>query len=68
MNLKLIGERIKNLRITNNVLSQEDFSKSIGFDRTYMSRIESGKQNLTIKTLIKICDGLNITLKDFFDF
>ena len=33
-----------------------------------MSRVESGKQNITIETLIKICEGLEVSLKDFFDF
>ncbi len=68
MNLKLIGERIKYLRTHKIFLSQEDFSVKLGYDRTYMSRVESGRQNITIETLIKICEGLEISLKDFFDF
>ena len=67
MNLKLIGERIKYLRTHKIYLSQEDFSVKLGYDRTYMSRVESGRQNITIETLIKICEGLEISLKDFFD-
>ena len=42
--------------------------KRLGFDKTYISRIESGKQNITIETLIRICDGIGIPLKNFFDF
>ena len=34
----------------------------------YMSKIEAGKQNLTLETLNKICEGLGITLKELFDF
>lgn len=68
MNLKLIGDRIKNLRVERTGLVQEEFGKKIGLDRTYMSRVESGQKNMTIETLVKICDGLGITLKDFFDF
>mgnify|MGYP003452052110 CR=1 FL=1 len=68
MNLKLIGERIKYLRTYKIYLSQEDFSVKLGYDRTYMSRVESGRQNITIETLIKISEGLEISLKDFFDF
>ena len=49
-------------------MSQEEFAKYIGVDRTYMSRLESRKKNLTLETLSKICVGLGITLKDFFDF
>lgn len=35
---------------------------------TYLSRVESGKQNLTVETLIRICECLDITLKEFFDY
>jgi len=68
MNQKVIGERIKFLRTSLLNVSQEEFAKKIGLDRTYMSKIEAGKQNLTLDTLNKICDGLGITLKDLFDF
>lgn len=68
MNQKIIGERIRNLRIELLNISQEDFAKKINLDRTYMSKIEAGKQNLTLETLNKICDGLGITMKELFDF
>lgn len=68
MNARIIGERIKDLRINKVYLSQEDFAIKLGYDRTFVSRIESGKQNATIETLIKICNGLEVSFKDFFDF
>ena len=68
MDSKVIGERIKNLRISKLNISQEDFANKIGFDRTYISRLESGQKNPTIDTLSKICEGFGIKLKDFFDF
>lgn len=61
-----IGLRIKELRISKANLSQEDFANKLGFDRTYLSRVESGKQNLTIETLDMICKGLSISLSEFF--
>lgn len=61
-----VGQRIKELRLSKANLSQEDFAKKLGFDRTYLSRIESGKQNVTIETLEVICKGLSITLSEFF--
>ena len=67
MNLIIIGNRIKFIRINMTNLSQEEFATMIGFDRTYISRVEAGKQNLTVENLIKICNGLNVSLKDFFD-
>ena len=69
MNLKMIGNRIRFLRINYTNLSQEDFAQTLGFDRTYISRIEVGKQNVTVETLIKICEkGLKISMEDFFNF
>ena len=61
-----IGKRVKILRITKTNMNQEDFSKMIGVDRTYLSRLETGKQNITIENLNVICNGLQITLKEFF--
>lgn len=69
MNLKKIGNRIRFLRLNYTNYSQDEFAAKMGFDRSYMSRVESGKQNITVETLIKICEeGLGISLKDFFDF
>ncbi len=61
-----VGERIRLLRKTRAKLSQEQFACKIGADRTYISRLECGKQNVTIENLETICRGLDITLKDFF--
>lgn len=68
MDQKLVGKRIKYLRINKLGMSQEDFAKKIGVDRTYFCRLESGKKNLTLETLNKVCEGLGMTLKEFFDF
>ena len=68
MNSKLLGKRIKYLRLTKLGISQEEFSRKIGIDRTYFCKLESGKKNPTLETLNKICDGLGMTLKEFFDF
>lgn len=64
--LQKIGNRIKELRINKLNMTQEDFAKVLGVDRTYLSRIESGKQNITVNTLVFICDKLNIQISDFF--
>ncbi len=65
--LNQFGSRCKQLRNKLN-LSQEDFALKINMDRTYYSSIESGKRNISIKNIQKICDGFNISLKDFFDY
>ena len=47
----MIGQRIRELRISKTNMSQEDFASKIGMDRTYLSKAESGKQNLTMESL-----------------
>lgn len=67
MTLNDIGDRVKELRSKQN-LSQKDLALICGFDRTYLSRVESGKQNITIEKLLVLCTKLNVSLKEFFDF
>lgn len=64
---KLIGERIKMLRAAHNI-SQQDLAAKCNFEKSNMSRIESGNVNATVSTLNKIAVALNIPLKEIFDF
>ena len=64
--LEKIGNRIKELRINKLRITQEEFAKILGVDRTYLSRVESGKQNITLNTLAFICLKLDISFSDFF--
>jgi transcriptional regulator with XRE-family HTH domain len=59
-----IGKQIKAARIEAG-LSQEGVAKAIGMTRTNYARIEYGKTNVTIESLLKIADGLGrkITVK-----
>lgn len=59
-----VGKRIKKLRILKK-MSQEELALIIGCDRAYISRVESGKQNITIDNLNEICNALDISLKFF---
>ncbi len=63
---KTIGKRVRDLRIVNLDMNQEQFAEKLGWDRTYISRVESGNQNITIENLNKICNALGVSLKDFF--
>lgn len=60
-----IGNRVRSLRKANTNLSAEDFANEKGFDRVQYSRVENGA-NITMKTLLKVVDAHNITLKEFF--
>ena len=64
--LKQIGERILSLREKSGK-SQSEFSYQIGWDKPNIRNIEKGRRNFTIRTLIKICESLNITMAELFD-
>ena len=66
MNLIILGEIIRETRLNNTTMSQEELAEKVGLERTYISKIESGKKNVTIETLGVICEGLGIKLSDFF--
>ena len=64
----LVGNRIKELRINNLNMTQNELADKLKWDRTFLSRVESGKQNITIDSLEHVCNVLNISLKDFFQY
>jgi transcriptional regulator with XRE-family HTH domain len=61
-----IGNRIKELRSLNG-LSQEELANNCGLDRTYINAVEKEKRNITLVSLKRITESLNITFKNFFD-
>jgi transcriptional regulator with XRE-family HTH domain len=64
---KKIGLRIKMLRNEHNI-SQQNLAAKCNFEKSNMSRIESGNVNATISTLNEIAVALNIHLMSIFDF
>lgn len=60
--IKAVGQRLRQLREACG-LSQEKvlFQNSI-----HLSRIENGHKNITIGTLVELCDTYGTTLRDFF--
>lgn len=54
------------LRIVKFDWSQEQLADRLGWNRTFISRVETSQQNITIKKLNELCNGLDVTLKDFF--
>ena len=61
--LKRLGERIVELRKETGK-SQNDLAYECGWDKPNLRKIEKGKTNPTVKTLIKICNAFNISLQD----
>jgi len=60
-----ISTRIRILRETKN-MTQQDLADLCNFDKADMSKIESGKANPTIKTLLKISQAFNVKFPDLF--
>lgn len=48
-------------------LTQFQLAELIDVHEKYIGRVESGKQNITIKTLIKLANALNVNLKKLVD-
>ena len=61
-----VGQRIKDLR-TEIGISQEKLALKAEIDRTYLAGVENGKRNLSIKSLEKIINALNVSFHDFFE-
>jgi methanogenic corrinoid protein MtbC1/DNA-binding XRE family transcriptional regulator len=58
-----LGERIREARKAKG-LSQQELSATAGLDRTYLSAVERGRQNLTIGALLRIAKALDRPLED----
>jgi len=61
-----IGMNIRKIREEKNI-SQQDLAAVCNFEKSNMSRIEAGRSNLTIGTLLKICEALQVKLVDVVD-
>lgn len=62
---KLIGTRVKMLRISKNV-AQTDLAKAIGVTQTHLSNIENGRAGLTMINLIRLHQELHCPISSFF--
>ena len=61
------GAHLKKLRHQSG-LSQEAFADKCGLDRTYVSGIERGVRNPTLEVLNVLAQGLEIEIKNLFEF
>ena len=60
-----LGKRIQALREKMG-LTQEQLEEKTGVNTKYISAIERGQKNVTIKTLGKLAKGLNVKLYELF--
>ncbi|MBS2026464.1 MAG: helix-turn-helix transcriptional regulator [Deltaproteobacteria bacterium] len=65
-NVKLqVARRLAELRRQAG-FTQEDFATRIEVTVKYLQKVERGRQNLTLETLVKVANGLGVDLDVFF--
>jgi transcriptional regulator with XRE-family HTH domain len=64
--LKKLAERIKELRIQKGYTSYEYFAYDHNIPRAQYGRYEKG-EDLKFSSLLKVLQGLDISLKEFFE-
>lgn len=60
------GKRIKELRERAG-FTQNKLADWAGVSQTHLRRVELGQQDITVGQLQLVCDGLGITLAEFFN-
>ncbi len=63
---KRIGSKIREIRESKGIKNYEKFAIQNNFSRSHYWNIEQGEVNLTIKTLVRILNSLEIKVEDFF--
>ena len=61
------GQRVKEIRLKQNI-SQEELAFRCGLSKNYISDVERGTRNVSLKSIEKIANGFAVNLKELFDF
>jgi transcriptional regulator with XRE-family HTH domain len=64
--LTRFGHRLRALRLASGQ-SQEAFADACGMDRTYISGIERGKRNVSLKNIAVMAHALGLTISELFE-
>jgi len=65
--LKKFGKNVKIERIKKN-LSQDDFAEILGVSPNYITRIETGRQNMSLAKIAELATALNVEMEDLLKF
>lgn len=63
--LRAVGARIRSLRGEAD-LTQEQLAAKIGMDWKRLQRVEAGKVNATMNTLVRVARGLGVEITSLF--
>ncbi len=58
-----IGRRVRRMREEQG-LGKAEFALMIGISRPYLNRIENGTANVTVKMLVRVAAGLDVSAID----
>ena len=61
----ILANNVKRLR-SKLKIKREELSLALGFDNSYISKLEKGKINITIDKLSVIADYFNVDIVDLF--
>lgn len=62
-----VGKRIQEIRIEKE-MSQQDLAAKCNFEKSNMSRLESGRANATLTTIQIVANALNVPAMELFRF
>ena len=66
--LKRLGQKIEKFRLQKGFQTKESLAYSAGISIYYYYRMIKGSANISLLQLMKICETLNIKVRDLIDF
>jgi transcriptional regulator with XRE-family HTH domain len=63
--LRDLGRRVAELRASRG-LTQERFSEDADITVQYLQRVEAGRENLTVRSLVRLAGLLHVSVTDLF--
>jgi transcriptional regulator with XRE-family HTH domain len=63
----LFGNRVRQLRKEAGDMKQDEFADRCGYARSYISRVETGSANPSLKAIEVIAAALRVQVRDLFD-
>ncbi|MFK4427949.1 helix-turn-helix transcriptional regulator (plasmid) [Bacillus thuringiensis serovar sumiyoshiensis] len=64
----LFGQKVRQIRLLQNNMSQEKLAFKCDLHRTYISDIERGNRNVSLDNIEKIAKALDVQPKDLLNF
>ncbi len=65
--LKKFGKNVKLARIKKD-LSQDQLAEKLDITQNYISKIECGQQNMSLKKIAELADGIGVDVGDLLNF